>query len=91
MSGIFDDRKKALEEEYFRKKEQELIEKLKQRARVEADREGLAEATGITNEQILGGGRLIRETRRRRLAPRTSSRACRQRGPGPARRGWMMT
>jgi len=27
--------------------------KLKQRAKVEADREGLAEATGITNEQIL--------------------------------------
>jgi hypothetical protein len=26
MSDIFDDRKKALEEEYFRKKEQELIE-----------------------------------------------------------------
>ena len=65
MSGIFDDRKKALEEEYFRKKEQELIEKLKQRARVEADREGLAEATGTTNEQILEAFRemgLDRET-----------------------------
>jgi hypothetical protein len=53
MSDIFDDRKKALEEEYFRKKERELIEKLKQRAKVEADRDALAEATGITNEQIL--------------------------------------
>jgi hypothetical protein len=46
MSDIFNDRKKALEEESFRKKEQGLIEKLKQRAKVEADREGLAETTG---------------------------------------------
>ena len=53
MSDIFDDRKKALEEEYFRKREQELIEKLKQRARAETEREGLAEAAGVTNEQIL--------------------------------------
>jgi hypothetical protein len=65
MSDLFDDRKKALEEEYFRKKEQELIEKLKQRAKVAADREGLAEATGIANEQILEAFRemgLDRET-----------------------------
>ena len=53
MSEIFDDRKKALEEEYFRKREQELIEKLKQRARAAAEREGLAAAAGVTNEQIL--------------------------------------
>jgi hypothetical protein len=53
VSDLFDDRKKALEEEYFRKKEQELIEKLKQRARAKAEREGLAAAAGVTNEQIL--------------------------------------
>jgi hypothetical protein len=53
MSDIFDDRKKALEEEYFRKKEQELIAKLQQRARAEAEREGLAKAAGVTSEQIL--------------------------------------
>jgi hypothetical protein len=31
MSDIFDDRKKALEEEYFRRKEQESIEKIRQK------------------------------------------------------------
>jgi Zn-finger nucleic acid-binding protein len=31
MSDIFEDRKKALEEEYFRRKEQESIEKLRQK------------------------------------------------------------
>ena len=65
MSDLFDDRKKALEEEYFRKKEQELIEKLKQRARAEAERQGLAESAGVTNEQILEAFRemgLDRET-----------------------------
>jgi Zn-finger nucleic acid-binding protein len=29
MSGVWDDRKKALEEDYFRRKEQEAIEKLR--------------------------------------------------------------
>ena len=65
MSDLFDDRKKALEEQYFRKKEQELMEKLKQRARAKAEREGLAEAAGVTNEQILEAFRemgLDRET-----------------------------
>ena len=31
MSDIFDDRKKALEEEYFRRKEQESLEKMRQK------------------------------------------------------------
>jgi Zn-finger nucleic acid-binding protein len=35
MSEIFDDRKKALEEEYFRRKEQESIEKMRQKMEVE--------------------------------------------------------
>ena len=36
MSGAWDDRKKALEEEYFRRKEQEALEKLRaERAREE--------------------------------------------------------
>jgi hypothetical protein len=53
MSDILADRKNALEGEYFRKKEQELIEKLKQRAKAATEREGLAEAAGVSNEQIL--------------------------------------
>jgi hypothetical protein len=35
MSDIFDDRKKALEEEYFRRKEQESIEKMRQKMEAE--------------------------------------------------------
>ena len=35
MSGVWDDRKKALEEEYFRRKEQEALEKM--RAKREAE------------------------------------------------------
>jgi tellurite resistance protein len=50
MRDSMEDRKKGLEEEYFRKREQELIEKLKQRA---AERKGLAEAVGVENEEIL--------------------------------------
>ena len=57
MSDIVGDRKKALEEEYFRKQEKELIEKLKQRAKAEAERKGLAEAAGVSNEQILASFR----------------------------------
>jgi hypothetical protein len=53
MSEIVGDRKKAQEEEYFRKKEQELLEKLKARGKQEAERKGLAEATGVSDEQIL--------------------------------------
>ena len=37
MSNPLDDRKKALEEDYFRRKEQEAIEKM--RARMDAERE----------------------------------------------------
>jgi hypothetical protein len=44
---------KASEEEYFRKKEQELIARLKKKAATEAHRKGLAEAIGLENQQIL--------------------------------------
>ena len=46
-------RGKGLEEEYFHRKEQELIEKLRQRREVEAQMKELAEASGIPNEDIL--------------------------------------
>jgi uncharacterized protein len=39
MSDIFDDRKKALEEDYFRRKEQESIEKLRQKMAAEQQAE----------------------------------------------------
>jgi Zn-finger nucleic acid-binding protein len=42
MSDIFDDRKKALEEDYFRRKEKEAIEKL--RAKMTAEEQARVEA-----------------------------------------------
>ena len=44
---------KASEEDYFRKKEKDLIEKLKKKAAAEAHRRGLADAIGLDNQQIL--------------------------------------
>ncbi len=44
---------KASEEEYFRKKEKELLEKLRTKAAAETHRKGLAEAVGLENKQIL--------------------------------------
>ncbi len=49
----FAEREKALEEEYFRRKEQELIEKMRRRAELEAERNQLAKATGIADQVIL--------------------------------------
>ena len=45
--------KRAKEEEYFHKKEKELIESLRARARAEAERQGMAEALGVADQQIL--------------------------------------
>lgn len=50
---MFGDMKRAKEEEYFKKKEKELIEKLKRRAALEAERRDLAAATGIADEESL--------------------------------------
>lgn len=44
---------KASEEDYFRKKEKELLEKLRKKTAAEAHRKGLAEAIGLENQQIL--------------------------------------
>jgi len=49
----FAKRGKGLEEEYFHRKEKELIEKLRQRRAAEAEMKELSEATGIPNEEIL--------------------------------------
>lgn len=50
---IFGDMKHAKEEEYFRKKEKELIAKLRRRVALEAERRDLAAATGIADEEAL--------------------------------------
>jgi hypothetical protein len=50
---FFGDRRRSKEEEYFRKQEQELIEKLRQRGREEATRRRMAERTGVADEEVL--------------------------------------
>jgi hypothetical protein len=47
------DRRRGQEEEYFQKREQELIAKLRQRGLDEATRRHLAERTGVADEEIL--------------------------------------
>jgi hypothetical protein len=49
----FDDRRRAQEEEYFRKQEQNLIERMRARAEAESERAGMAEASGVEDEAIL--------------------------------------
>ncbi|HWP44332.1 MAG TPA: hypothetical protein VNO14_13895 [Blastocatellia bacterium] len=49
----FADRRRALEEEYFQKKEKELIEKLHRRAALEAERRKLSEMIGVSDQDIL--------------------------------------
>jgi len=55
MSGkdAFTDRKRAQEEEYFRKKEKELIEKMRRHAELEAERQQMGQALGIADEDLL--------------------------------------
>jgi hypothetical protein len=50
---IFGKREMYLEEEYFRKKEFELLEKLKTVFQKKMDKESIRQATGVTNEQLL--------------------------------------
>jgi hypothetical protein len=52
--GDDSERGRNLEEEYFHRKEKELIEKLRQRSERAAQIEALSEATGIPDQSILG-------------------------------------
>ena len=51
--NTFETRGRALEEEYFRRREMELIEKLRQRGEQEARRQALSERTGVADQEIL--------------------------------------
>jgi len=51
--NIFAEREHWLEEEYFRKQEQQLIEQIHQRQFREADRQRLAEITGLNDDGVL--------------------------------------
>ena len=59
MSEIFDERRKALEEEYFRRKERELLDRLRAEVAAEAAAKGQAEG----RQCPLGHGRLVEEAR----------------------------
>lgn len=59
MSEIFDERRKALEEDYFRRKERELLDKLREEAAAEAAARG--QAAG--RQCPLGHGALAEEAR----------------------------
>lgn len=49
----FKERGRGLEEEYFHRKEQELIAKMREKAAAEAARQKLGEHTGVADDQIL--------------------------------------
>ncbi len=51
--GGFIDRKRTMEEEYFRKQEQQQIEKMRRSAALEAERREMAEALGVSDEEVL--------------------------------------
>jgi hypothetical protein len=49
----FAERGHSLEEEYFRRKEKEVIEKMRRSAEVEAERRRLGERAGVADEEVL--------------------------------------
>ncbi|MDQ1558842.1 MAG: uncharacterized protein QOD32_1902 [Pyrinomonadaceae bacterium] len=59
MSEIFDERRKALEDEYFRRKERETLDKLRQELAAEAAARGQVEG----RQCPLGHGKLTEETK----------------------------
>jgi hypothetical protein len=54
-SDAFAKRGRSLEEQYFRKRDQEIIDKLRERAAAEAELERLGEQAGVADEEILQG------------------------------------
>jgi hypothetical protein len=49
----FAERERILEEEYFRRKEKEIIDKMRRNAQAEAQRRQLAEQAGVADEEVL--------------------------------------
>jgi hypothetical protein len=49
----FAERGRSLEEEYFRRKEKEVIEKMRRKAAADADRRRLGEQAGVADEEVL--------------------------------------
>ena len=59
----FSERRRGLEEEYFHKKEKELLEKLRRRMQAEAERGQIAEALGVQDAEILSDLQALGYTR----------------------------
>ncbi|MBX7222122.1 MAG: TerB family tellurite resistance protein [Blastocatellia bacterium] len=53
VSDTFEDFKKSKEEEYFHKKEQELVAKMRERTAKETQLKALGEAVGVADEDVL--------------------------------------
>lgn len=53
MDDAFDDRRKALEEQFFKAHNEKLVKKLQDAAQRKATREELTRLTGISNDQVL--------------------------------------
>ncbi len=53
MADAFKDREKGLEDEYFRRKEAELIDKMRRHQASETERREMAAVTGIADEELL--------------------------------------
>jgi hypothetical protein len=51
--SVFEDRRKALEDQFFKHHDEKLIQKLKEASLHDATKEELRTLTGITNEQVL--------------------------------------
>lgn len=50
---MFSERERGMESEYFHKKEQELIQKMRRRGALEEDRKQMAEEIGVADEEVL--------------------------------------
>lgn len=53
MSDSFDDRRKALEEQFFQKHDKDLVQKMKDAAEKQHSAEEIQKLTGIANSQVL--------------------------------------
>jgi hypothetical protein len=51
--NAFDERKRGMEEEYFRKKEQDLVARMRRQGELEAERQRMAEVIGVSDQDVL--------------------------------------
>src|SRR5688572_19496022 len=59
MSDAMQERGRALEEEYFRRKDKELVEKIRRAAEAKSQQEALGKATGVSDPEVLDELRVL--------------------------------